>query len=118
MDGMPDNVSVVIPMIETSLFPFPAYSVRYTAAPIPTGTANSRERSVISNVFISAGSKDTFSDVYLAANNSGVRLGIPFISIYPIIKNNPSIVKNAARHTERNKRNDFGSRLYVHHLYF
>ena len=81
------------------------------AALIPTGTAKNKDSTVINNVLISAGSKDTFFDVYFISNNSGVKFGIPFIRIYAIIKNSANIVIHAARHTEKNNKSDFGSCL-------
>ena len=72
----------------------------------------------MNSVLISAGSRDTFSVVYLLSNKSSVKFGIPFINMYAIIKISASIVINAARHTERKRTKDLGSRLYVHHFRF
>ena len=78
---------------------------------MPTGTAKNKESTVINNVLISAGSNDTFFDVYFISNNSGVKCGIPFIRIYTIINNSAIMVIHAARHTKRNNKSDLGSCL-------
>ena len=49
MDGMPESVSAAYSMAATS-FLFCAYSVRYTAAPTPSGRTMSSEASRICTV--------------------------------------------------------------------
>ena len=61
MDGIPVNVSAVVLMIFTSLLPFFAYSVRYTAENTPIGTAISNATPIMINVLIIDGSIDTLS---------------------------------------------------------
>ena len=63
IDGIPESVSAVSLIIPTTLLPFFAYSTRYIAVHIPSGTATISEQSVISIVFIIAGNIDTFSVV-------------------------------------------------------
>ena len=63
IDGIPESVSAVSLIIPTTLLPFFAYSTRYIAVHIPSGTATISEQSVISIVFTIAGNIDTFSVV-------------------------------------------------------
>ena len=63
IDGIPESVSAVSLITPTTLLPFFAYSTRYIAVHIPSGTATISEQSVISIVFIIAGNIDTFSVV-------------------------------------------------------
>jgi hypothetical protein len=73
-----------------------AYSTRYIADEIPSGTAINKEINVTSIVFTIAGNKDTFSELYSSSKRSNERLGIPLISIYPIRENKIAIVIKAA----------------------
>ena len=50
MDGMPESVSAAYSMTATSLWLF-AYSVRYTAAPAPSGTTRMTAARMIQTVF-------------------------------------------------------------------
>ena len=81
IEGIPVNVSAVIRIIPTSLFPLFAYSTRYIAENIPIGAEKRSDNNVIDIVFIIAGIIDTFSELYSHANKSGVRFGIPLINI-------------------------------------
>ena len=63
IDGIPESVSAVSLIIPTTLLPFFAYSTRYIAVHIPSGTATISEQSVIPIVLIIAGNIDTFSVV-------------------------------------------------------
>ena len=61
IEGIPVRVSAVVLITFTSLFPFFAYSVRYTAENTPTGTAISNATPIMINVLIIDGSIDTLS---------------------------------------------------------
>ena len=56
--------------IETSLLPRFAYSTRYIAEKIPSGTATISESKVIRMVFTSAGTSEQLSEVYFSENIS------------------------------------------------
>ena len=70
IDGIPDNVSVVRRMTPINRLPLFAYSTRKMAEKIPKGTAMISESSVIATVLISAGNKETLSELYSSANKS------------------------------------------------
>ena len=61
IEGIPVRVSAVVLITFTSLFPFFAYSVSYTAENTPTGTAISNATPIMINVLIIDGSIDTLS---------------------------------------------------------
>ena len=108
IDGIPDNVSVVIRITLINLFPRLAYSTRKIAEKIPNGTAMIKDNAVIIIVLIKAGNSDPFSLVYFNANNSGLICGIPLIKIYAIKNNNTANVMIAESITRSIKINDPG----------
>ena len=63
MEGMPCSVSVVMRTTLTSLLPRLAYSTSQTAAKMPSGVAMASENAVIRMVLISAGIRDTLSEL-------------------------------------------------------
>ena len=83
MEGMPWSVSVVMRMTLTSFEPRFAYSVRYTAAPTPSGTARRRVSAMTSSVLKMAGSMETFSLLNSREKSEGFRFGIPLTRMNP-----------------------------------
>ena len=63
MEGIPESVSVVILIIPTILFPRLAYSTRYIAEKIPSGTDIRSAKAVVIKVFIRAGVREQFSEL-------------------------------------------------------
>lgn len=61
MDGTPDRVSVNSLIILTNQLPFLAYSLRYVAAPMPSGRAIASDTKIINPVETKAGAKVTFA---------------------------------------------------------
>ena len=108
MEGIPVSVSAVTRTTDTSLFPFFAYSTKYTAAKIPKGPATKRDNIIMKIVLIIAGNIETFSELYSSSNNCGVKCGTPFIKIYPTIKISVTAVKIALIQTNKAKRKEAG----------
>lgn len=63
------------------------------------GVAIINVRNINIKVVIIAGNKDTFSIVYSGKNNDGLKLGIPLINMYAIMKKSTLNVINAADFT-------------------
>ena len=55
------------------------------------------DKNVIINVLTIAGKRDTFSVLYVSANNDGFKWGTPFTKTYKTIENNIPNVRKVAK---------------------